>query len=158
MASKHTQNVVKAIFAEYGVAADRLDFRKPTGLVPYLQLLERSDMTLDPFPFNGGTTTCHSLWMAAPVVTLAGDRHASRMGLSMMTAIGLPEFVANTPEEYVQIAVRFANDLPRLREIRAGMRERLMASPLLDGARYTRNLEAAYRRVWQTWCASAPAI
>jgi predicted O-linked N-acetylglucosamine transferase (SPINDLY family) len=109
-------------------------------------------MTLDPYPFNGGTTTCHSLWMGAPVVTLAGDRHASRMGLSMMTAIGLPEFVAHTPEEYVAIAKMFAADLPRLSAIRAGMRERLNASPLLDAKAYTRNLESAYRRVWRQWC------
>ncbi|HEX3355874.1 MAG TPA: tetratricopeptide repeat protein, partial [Tepidisphaeraceae bacterium] len=156
VASQHTQKFVQTLFAEYGVSPDRLDFRRPTGMKPYLELLERSDMTLDPFPFNGGTTTCHSLWMGAPVVTLAGDRHASRMSMSMLKAIGLPEFVAHTPDEYVQIAVQFANNLPRLREIRAGMRERMQASPLLDGMTYTRNLEAAYRRVWQTWCASAP--
>jgi len=71
-----------------------------------------------------------------------------------MTAIGLPEFVAHTPEEYVEIAVRFANDLPRLREIRAGMRDRLKASPLLDAATYTRNLETAYRQAWRKWCES----
>jgi predicted O-linked N-acetylglucosamine transferase (SPINDLY family) len=111
-------------------------------------------MTLDPYPFNGGTTTCHSLWMGAPVITLAGDRHASRMGLSMMTAIGLPEFVAHTPEQYVQIAVEMAQDLPRLAAIRAGMRNRLKASPLLDAVGYTRNLESAYRRVWGKWCES----
>ncbi len=154
MASQHTQKVVTKIFSDAGVSPDRLDFRPWSNLETYFQLLDRSDMTLDPYPFNGGTTTCHSLWMGAPVITLAGDRHASRMGLSMMTAIGLPEFVAHTPEEYVQIAVRFANDLPRLREIRAGMRDRLKASPLLDGAGYTRNLEAAYRQVWCKWCES----
>jgi protein O-GlcNAc transferase len=154
MGSEHTQQKILAVFSQEGVLPSRIEFRKSTGLPEYLQLLNESDMTLDPFPFNGGTTTCHSLWMGAPVVTLAGDRHASRMGLSMMTAIGLPEFVAYTPEEYVQIAVRFASDLPRLADIRAGMRDRLLASPLLDHAGYTRNLESAYRQVWQTWCAS----
>ena len=69
-----------------------------------------------------------------------------------MTAIGLPEFVAHTPEEYIQIAVSFANDLSRLREIRQGMRDWLKASPLLDAVGYTRNLEAAYRQVWRKWC------
>ena len=103
---------------------------------------------------NGGTTTCHSLWMGAPVVTLAGDRHASRMGLSFMSVIGLPEFVAQTPDEYVAIAARFAADLPALANIRAGMRDRINSSPLVDGARYTRNLEVAYRAVWRDWCAS----
>jgi predicted O-linked N-acetylglucosamine transferase (SPINDLY family) len=153
-ASAHTQKAISAIFAAHDVSADRLDFRKATDMQTYLSLMERSDMLLDPFPFNGGTTTCHGLWMGAPVITLAGDRHASRMGLSMMTAIGLPEFVAHTPDEYVQIAVRFANDLPRLQEIRAGMRARLKSSPLLDAPTYTRNLEAAYRQAWRKWCES----
>jgi protein O-GlcNAc transferase len=152
LSSEHTQKTVRKIFADAGVSENRIEFRPWSDFLKYVQLLERSDMTLDPFPFNGGTTTCHSLWMGAPVVALAGDRHASRMGLSMMNCIGLPEFVAKTPEEYVQIAVDMANDLPRLAGIRAGMRDRLKASPLLDGAGYTRKLEAAYRRVWATWC------
>jgi predicted O-linked N-acetylglucosamine transferase (SPINDLY family) len=154
LSSEHTQTTVKARFAESGVDTGRLEFRPWSDFDQYVKLLERSDMTLDPYPFNGGTTTCHSLWMGAPVITLAGDRHASRMGLSMMTAIGLPEFVAHTPDDYVNIAVRFANDLPRLREIRAGMRDRLTASPLLDAPTYTRNLEAAYRQAWRKWCES----
>jgi protein O-GlcNAc transferase len=151
--SEQTQKRVQEIFTAEGVQPQRIEFRNATGMTLYLELLERSDMTLDPFPFNGGTTTCHSLWMGAPVVTLAGDRHASRMGLSMMTAIGLPEFVAYTPEQYIQIATMFAKDLPRLGAIRAGMRQRLNDSPLLDAKTYTRNLESAYRAVWRRWCA-----
>jgi predicted O-linked N-acetylglucosamine transferase (SPINDLY family) len=154
LAGEYTKRVVTERFAAEGIPADRLDFRKSTDFQTYLKLLNESDFTLDPFPFNGGTTTCHSLWMGAPVITLAGDRHASRMGLSMMTCIGLPEFVARTPDEYIQIAVTFANDLPRLGAIRAGMRDRLLASPLLDAKKYTRNLEAAYRQVWRHWCAN----
>jgi protein O-GlcNAc transferase len=153
-ASMHTQKAITSVFARQDVSADRLIFRKATDMQTYLRLMERSDMALDPFPFNGGTTTCHSLWMGAPVITLAGDRHASRMGLSMMTAIGLPEFVAYTPQDYVRIAVEFANDLPRLQEIRAGMRDRLKSSPLLDAAGYTRELEAKFRTVWKKWCDS----
>ncbi len=156
LGSIQTQEFVKKNFAAEGVSSDRLDFRTWSDLPNYLKLLERSDMTLDPFPFNGGTTTCHSLWMGAAGhhVHWRGDRHASRMGLSMLTAIGLPEFIATTPQEYVEIAVKFAGDLPRLAEIRAGMRERLKNSPLLDGAGYTRNLESVYRDVWRKWCAT----
>jgi predicted O-linked N-acetylglucosamine transferase (SPINDLY family) len=154
LSSESTQNKVRKLFAEGGVSADRLEFRPWSDFGKYVQLLERSDMTLDPFPFNGGTTTCHSLWMGAPVVTLAGDRHASRMGLSMMNCVGLPEFVAKTADEYVEIASLMSRNLPRLAEIRAGMRDRLKASPLLDGAGYTRRLETAYRQVWQQWCQS----
>jgi predicted O-linked N-acetylglucosamine transferase (SPINDLY family) len=154
LAGEHTRKTVSARFAEEGISPDRFEFRRSTDFQTFLKLLNESDFTLDPFPFNGGTTTCHSLWMGAPIITLAGDRHASRMGLSMMTCIGLPEFVAHTPEEYVQIAVTFANDLPRLASIRAGMRDRLLASPLLDAKKYTRNLEAAYHQVWRKWCAN----
>src|SRR5436309_15030393 len=80
LASEHTQNLIKARFEEVGVSSDRLEFRKSTPIATYLQLLTESDLTLDPFPFNGGTTTCHSLWMGAPVVSLAGKTHAARMG------------------------------------------------------------------------------
>ena len=97
MNSAENQATVKKRFAENGVGDERLDFRPWSTMDDYLKLLERSDVTLDPYPFNGGTTTCHSLWMGAPVLTLAGDRHASRMGLSMMTTVGLPEFVAHSP-------------------------------------------------------------
>ncbi|HMB96526.1 MAG TPA: hypothetical protein VKK61_10845, partial [Tepidisphaeraceae bacterium] len=83
--------------------------------------------------------------------------HAGRMGLSMLTCIGLPELCAADEESYVKIAVDLAGDLPRLRLIRAGMRDRLLASPLLDAPRYVKNLEAAYRDVWKTYCAENPA-
>ena len=88
------------------------------------------------------------------MLTLAGDRHASRMGLSMMTAVGLPEFVAHSPEQYVAVGARLAGDLAHLREVRRGMRDRLNASPLLDHVGYTRELEAKYREIWAAWCAS----
>ena len=154
MKSEVMQDRVRARFAAAGVEPDRLDFRPWTDMNGYLSLLERSDMTLDPYPFNGGTTTCHSLWMGAPVLTLTGDRHASRMGLSMMTKIGFPEFVAYSPEEYVTIGAKLAADLPRLRQVRLTMRDHLKASPLLDAAGYTRDLEEVYRDVWAKWCAT----
>jgi predicted O-linked N-acetylglucosamine transferase (SPINDLY family) len=155
MNSEHTTQAVRRRFAEMGVDTARLEFRPMSDLHTFFKLLNESDLTLDPFPFNGGTTTCQSLWMGAPVLTLAGERHASRMGLSMMTAIGLPEFVAHSPAEYIEIGRCLAGDLPHLREVRRGMRERLLASPLLDGAGYTRELEAKYRQVWTEWCASS---
>lgn len=153
LSSEFVQNRVREIFKREGVAESRIDMRKPTPMLQYLKLLEASDIMLDPFPFNGGTTTCHGLWMGLPVISLAGVMHAGRMGLSMLNCIGLPELCAANEERYVEIAVGLANDLPRLRELRAGMRDRLKSSPLLDGRKYVRNLEAAYRRIWQTWCA-----
>ena len=153
LASDYTRRVVTERFAAIGVAAERLDFRKSISFADFLKFLnEEVDLTLDPFPFNGGTTTCHSLWMGVPVITLAGVRHAARMGLSILSDVGLTEFVAATPEQYVEIGRRVANDLGALREIRNSMRDRLRTSNLLDGVGYTRDLETAFRTVWRQWC------
>jgi predicted O-linked N-acetylglucosamine transferase (SPINDLY family) len=91
--------------------------------------------------------------MGLPIVTLAGTFHAARVGVSLLANLGLPELIAQTPQDYVRIARDLAADRPRLSELRAGLRERLRASPLMDAARFTRNLEAAYREIWKTWCA-----
>ena len=155
LSSDHVRRAVTDRFAAAGVGADRLDFRPSIDFPAFLRFLaDEVDLTLDPFPFNGGTTTCHSLWMGCPVLTLAGDRHASRMGLSMMAAAGLADLVADSPEAFVSIGADLCRDLPRLAEIRRTLRDRLRAGPLLDHAGYTRHLEAAYRRMWQDWCAA----
>ena len=107
---------------------------------------------LDTFPHTGGTTTCDALWMGAPVVTLAGETATSRGGASLLHAVGLDELVAHTPEEYLDIATTLARDPHRLAALRAGMRKRMAASPLLDEVQFTRNLESAYRTMWRTWC------
>jgi predicted O-linked N-acetylglucosamine transferase (SPINDLY family) len=103
------------------------------------------DIALDPFPYHGTATTCEALWMGVPVVTLAGRTHLSRVGVSVLRRIALDELIAATPEEYVQKAVALARDPGRLRELRAGLRERMRVSPLLDAAGFARALEAAYR-------------
>jgi protein O-GlcNAc transferase len=110
------------------------------------------DLTLDPFPANGGTTSCDSLWMGVPVVTLAGETPFSRVGLCHLTNLGLPELVTRTPEAYEDLVVALARDPQRLRRLRSGLRQRMAASPLVDGPRYTRHLEAAYRTMWRRWC------
>ena len=89
----------------------------------YLELIEQVDIALDPFPFNGHTTTCDALWQGVPVVTLAGHNYVSRFGSSALVSLGLEELIANSTEEYVSIAARLAGDLPRLAELRATMRE-----------------------------------
>lgn len=117
-----------------------------------LSVYAEVDIALDTFPYNGGTTTCETLWMGVPVVTLAGSTHASRMGASLLGAAGLPEWVAVSPEEYVRIAVGLARDRKRLADLRQGMRDRLRRSPLMDEVRFTRNLESMYREIWRKWC------
>jgi predicted O-linked N-acetylglucosamine transferase (SPINDLY family) len=110
------------------------------------------DIALDTFPYCGTTTTCEALWMGVPVVTLAGDRHSARVGASLLTAAGLPELIAHDLEDYVARALALAADAPRRAALRAGMRKRLAASPLMDARGFARSLESAYRDVWRAWC------
>src|SRR5205085_408289 len=107
--------------------------------------------------FTGHTISCHAAWMGVPVVTLAGDRHCSRMVASVLSNLGLPDLIAETPGEYVKIASELAGNPPRLAELRSTLRERMRASPLTDAPRFARNVEQAYREMWRTWCASSPA-
>lgn len=141
-----------AQFAEHGVAEAQLAFAgfspRAEGLAAYNEV----DIGLDPFPYNGGTTTADALWMGVPVITLKGDRFAGHIAESVLTSAGLPDWVAASPEEYVEMAIQWASDLPRLAALRAGLRQQTVASPLCDGARFTRKLELAYRDIWRTWC------
>jgi predicted O-linked N-acetylglucosamine transferase (SPINDLY family) len=139
-------------FAQHGVPAERLDFRARLSLGGFLALHHEVDLALDPFPYNGGATSCHSLWMGVPFVTLAGDRYMARMGASLLDAAGLPELVARTPDEYVALATRLADDRSRLAALRGSLRERLAASPLMNAPEFARSVERAYRRMWQAWC------
>jgi protein O-GlcNAc transferase len=146
---------VHARFAAAGlpaseIAAGRIVTRgfEPNQYDAYLDI----DLTLDPFPANGGTTSCDSLWMGVPVVTLTGDTPFSRVGLCHLTNLGLPELVTRTPEAYEDLVVALARDPQRLQRLRSGLRQRMAASPLVDGPRYTRHLEAAYRTMWRRWC------
>ena len=112
-------------------------------------------MALDPFPYNGGLTTCEALWMGVPVVTCPGETFASRHSLSHLSNVGLTETIARDLDEYVEIAAGLAGDLPRLAAMRAGLRERMAASPLCDGKRFAANFAEILRGVWRDWCDAA---
>ncbi|MCX7180846.1 MAG: tetratricopeptide repeat protein, partial [Proteobacteria bacterium] len=127
----------------------------PDALDDHLALYSSVDICLDTFPYHGTTTTCEALWMGVPVVTLAGDAHVSRVGVSLLSNVGLQEFIAHTPAEYVRIAVDLARDKGRLTELRATMRNRMQASPLLDATSMARNLEQALRQMWVGYCANS---
>ena len=116
--------------------------------VEHMARYNNIDIALDPFPYNGTTTTLDALWMGAPVITLEGASHVGRVGVSQMSNLGLQELIAHNQSEYVEIAVALANDLPRLAALRAGMRERMLASPLMNVARFTSNLEQGYEQMW----------
>lgn len=118
----------------------------------HLAAYEKIDVALDTFPYNGATTTCEALWMGVPVVTLSGATHASRMAASAIKAAGLPELIAESTERYVEICTMLAGDLDKLSAMRAGLRARMRASPLMDAAGFTNALELEYRRLWRAYC------
>lgn len=112
------------------------------------------DLALDTFPYNGTTTTCEAIWMGVPVLTAVGERHSSRVGLSLLTALGLAdEFAAPSVDDYVARAVALGRKPARLAELRAQLRPKMAASPLRNEVGFTRNLESAYRKMWRDWCA-----
>ena len=110
-----------------------------------------SDVALDAFPYHGTTTTCDALWMGVPVVTLAGDRHVSRVGVSLLTAVGLEHLIAPTEDAYVQAACAFANQ-STLRDLRTTLRPRMERSPLMDPVSHARAIQLAIRNIWRTHC------
>ena len=127
-------------------------------LVPYVSLQDyfgwynRVDIALDTMPYSGGTTTCDALWMGVPVLTAPGERPGSRSAASILTSAGMTEWIASSAEEYVQRAVQFSRDQTLLGNLRATLRAGLQASPLMDEAGFTRDLESLYRRMWRTYC------
>jgi predicted O-linked N-acetylglucosamine transferase (SPINDLY family) len=139
-------------FAAHGIAAERLLFRSRVSERAFLEAHGEADIALDTFPFHGTTTTAHSLWMGLPVITLAGAVHAARVGVSMLANVGLERFVASTEAEYCARAVELAHEVTALQRLRATLRERMRIAPNMDGPRFARGLEDAYRRVWAAYC------
>jgi predicted O-linked N-acetylglucosamine transferase (SPINDLY family) len=135
--------------ARHGVSRERIQF--DTGRrerVDQLRHLAAVDIALDPFPFNGATSTFEALWMGVPVVALAGQRFLGRVGAAHLGMLGLDNLVATSPDEYVRIAVALAQDPARRSELHRTIPERLRASPLCDAPAYARTIEAAFRKMW----------
>jgi predicted O-linked N-acetylglucosamine transferase (SPINDLY family) len=146
------RQAVEAEFSAAGIDPRRLEFADRVQFEKYMETYHRIDIALDPFPYGGAITTCDSLWMGVPVVTLAGRTAVGRAGLSVVTTVGLAELAARSEEEYIAIAAKLAADLPRLAQMRRSLRGRMENSPLTDKNRFARNVEAAYRQMWRTWC------
>ena len=146
------QSPVAGRLSHLGLPVNRVELLGKTATRrQYLDRFDQIDITLDTFPFNGITTTCDGLWQGVPCVSLAGGTSVSRAGRSILHAANLPELATDTPDAFVRAAVELARDLDRLRELRLGMRRRLLASPLMDHVGFARNLESAYRQMWRTW-------
>jgi predicted O-linked N-acetylglucosamine transferase (SPINDLY family) len=118
----------------------------------HLSAYNRVDVALDTFPYNGTTTTCEALWMGVPVVSLIGDRHAARVGLSLLTAVGHPEWAAENEEDYIEKAVALTEDRTLRADLRNSLRSEVAASILCDHAGQAARFEAALRQVWTEWC------
>jgi predicted O-linked N-acetylglucosamine transferase (SPINDLY family) len=146
---------VHPIFQSAGVDASRLALKQTLPSKEYFALYNQIDIALDPFPFGGGTTTCDALWMGVPVVSLAGPTAVSRAGVSLLSNVGLPELVARSVDQYLQIATTLASDSPRLKDLRQSMRTRMQTSPLMDVNGFTRNIEGLYRAAWKAWAGRA---
>lgn len=141
------------LFVAKGIVADRVEVLPWCGaLEDHLAAYNEIDIALDTFPYHGTTTTCEALWMGVPVVTLAGDRHASRVGASLLNNIGLDAFVAENRDEYVEIAVGLAENRQALLGLRQTMRERMAGSPLMDRREMGAALGSALRGMWHRYC------
>jgi protein O-GlcNAc transferase len=145
-------------FAGHGVDPGRLILEGPSPRAELLAAYNRMDIALDPFPFGGGATTAEALWMGVPVVTLRGNRWVSRVAESILTAVGRPDLVAGDARAYRALVQRLAAD-PATRDARhrSALRTTMLGSPLCNGRRYARELEAAYRAMWRGWCAGRDA-
>lgn len=133
-------------FADRGIPEERLTFSGHTeGAQEHLAAYGQIDIALDTYPYHGTTTTCEALWMGVPVISLTGNLHAARVGLSLLTAVGLDSLAAASTEEYVALAIALSADLAQLATMREHLQRRVARSPLCDRARFTKGLEQAYR-------------
>lgn len=141
------------LFGAHGITADRLVIRgRHDSMTEHLGSYGEIDIALDTFPYNGTTTTCEALWMGVPVVTLAGDRHASRVGASLLSQIELYSLIARSPDEYIRIASNLASNHDELAQLRTELRNRMFHSSLCNAKSFVDDLEHAYRTLWENWC------
>ncbi|HEY1921450.1 MAG TPA: hypothetical protein VGG44_01695, partial [Tepidisphaeraceae bacterium] len=135
-------------FADAGVAADRITFVGRKSIDSYFAAYDQIDVALDPFPYGGGATTCDALWMGVPTITLRGRTAVGRGGASLLSNVGLPQFIAADLDEYIAIAKTTAGDTESLRHLRGNLRARMLQSPLMDAEQFARDMEAAFRTAW----------
>ncbi len=148
------QSRILSQFKDWGIDPGRITLTGDQTFTQYLALHNSVDIVLDTFPVCGHTVTCHALWMGVPVVSLGGETYCQRLGVSVLTNLGLPQLLAKTPHQYIEIAAGLAADLPRLSQLRATLRDRLTNSPLINAPAFARQIEAAYREIWRRWCAT----
>ena len=152
---KSTKQNLFDFFASKGIEAERIQLVDwALTLQDHLDWYTSVDISLDTFPYNGTTTTCESLWMGVPVITLSGQLHAGRVGVSILQQLGMDDWIAQDVDAYVTIARHWSTELDALAGLRYGLRHKLMKSALCDGNKFAREIEGAYRSIWKTWCQS----
>jgi predicted O-linked N-acetylglucosamine transferase (SPINDLY family) len=140
------------LFNKEGIDSDRIEFYSTLSKTEdHLALYNSIDIALDPFPYNGTTTTCEALWMGVPTITLKGSRHASRVGASIMTHVGLEEFIVESEQEYIETAVKLTENTVNLAKIRSGLRQQMKNSVLCDEKLFTRNIEKIYFKLYKKY-------
>ncbi|HUV49876.1 MAG TPA: tetratricopeptide repeat protein [Anaerolineae bacterium] len=153
LADKNTRQHIREMFVKNGVTAARVNLIGFTStFAEHLELYNSVDIGLDTFPYNGATTTCEALLMGVPVIVLAGQTHGSRVWVSLLSNMGLPELIAKTTEDYVEKAVKLAGDLKCLEKLRTNLRDMMSHSALTDAHCFTCALEDAFRKMWGHWC------
>lgn len=147
------QERLRAAFGAHGIGPERLAFRPRLPLAEYLALHHEVDVVLDTFPYSGGTTGYHALWMGVPLLTLAGGTMRQNQSARILDAMGLSDWIVDSADAYVARARAAADDLPALDRLRSGLRER-MRRHLEDTLEASRpQLEEAFRTIWKRWCA-----
>ena len=140
------------LFIQEGISKERIKFYQPSSSIEkHLSLYNTIDIGLDPFPYNGATTTCEALWMGVPVITLLGNCHVGRVGASILTNIDLEDFIAHDINGYIELAVEMSANLKYLMEIKTGLRERMKKAPLCDGLSFAKDFEAIYQDMWSEY-------
>jgi predicted O-linked N-acetylglucosamine transferase (SPINDLY family) len=149
--SRSHRTKIAMLLGDMGISRDRLEFAGPSSREEDLRRYNDIDICLDTLPYNGITTTCDALWMGVPVVTLVGATPPGRAGADILSTISLPDLVARSADEFVEIASNLANDGPRRSTIRAMLRDRMRESPLMGAQQFAADVERAYRTMWETF-------
>jgi predicted O-linked N-acetylglucosamine transferase (SPINDLY family) len=143
----------KSAFEAQGIDPDRIVCEGPSRHDEYLKRFSAIDLALDPFPYNGGTTTLETLYLGVPLLALEGATWGARIGSGLLRVVGEDSLVASSPEDYIAKAIDFARNPEKLSALRGGLYERFMATGITDHALQTRDVENAYRDMWGRWCA-----
>jgi predicted O-linked N-acetylglucosamine transferase (SPINDLY family) len=154
----HRQNhqaLALARFSENGIDPQRIAFVGLLPLADYFSQYHRIDIALDPFPHGGGATTCDALWMGVPTITLHGQTSVGRGGVSILSHVGLTDWIAGSQEDYLSIAVKMTDGPGKLAELRSTLRQRMLKSPLMNAPQFAGEMESAFRAMWQRWCSRA---